>query len=185
MPPWVFFVPFLPAELDSPSVDDALHRLAVAGGPPVVQDKTRITVGDGLRPPSVDDAPRQLHLVVPLMQFLGVWILECRRLGIGRVRHLAVGQLWIQELVQDEVLDLYKVKGEENPADLLTKPLGRVVLDGHLGRLQLRRMTGRAASAPAASTDVDTSLAAAAPRWLREGFDDEEAHPRWADLLED
>ena len=109
----------------------------------------------------------------------------CRRLGIGRVRHLAVGQLWIQELVRDEVLDLYKVKGEENPADLLTKPLGRVVLDGHLGRLQLRRMTGRAASAPAASTDVDTSLAAAAPRCLREGIDDEEAHPRWADLLED
>jgi hypothetical protein len=98
------------------------------------------------------------------------------------VRHLAVGQLWIQELVRDEVVDLYKVRGEENPADLLTKPLGRVVLDGHLGRLQLRRMTGRAESAPAASTDVDTTLAAPAARFLREDLDED--RPRWADLNE-
>ena len=106
----------------------------------------------------------------------------CRRAGIGRVRHLAVGQLWIQELVRDEVVDLYKVRGEENPADLLTKPLGRVVLDGHLDRLQLRRMTGRAESAPAASTDVDTTLAAPAARFLREELDED--RPRWADLNE-
>jgi hypothetical protein len=106
----------------------------------------------------------------------------CRRAGIGRVRHLAVGQLWIQELVRDEVVDLYKVRGEENPADLLTKPLGRVVLDGHLDRLQLRRMTGRAESAPAASTDVDTTLAAQAGRFLREELD--EYRPKWADLNE-
>ena len=107
----------------------------------------------------------------------------CRRAGIGRVRHLAAGQLWIQELVRDEVLDLYKVKGELNPADLLTKPLGRAVLDGHLERLRLRRVEGRAASAPAASAEVDTSLAVPAPRFLRETL--EEGRPQWADLSED
>ena len=107
----------------------------------------------------------------------------CRRAGIGRVRHLAVGQLWIQELVRDEVLDLDKVKGEHNPADLLTKPLGRATLDGHLERLLLRRLEGRAASAPAASAEVDTSLAAPAPRCLRETLD--ENRPPWADLCDE
>jgi hypothetical protein len=107
----------------------------------------------------------------------------CRRAGIGRVRHLAVGQLWIQELVRDEVVDLFKVKGELNPADLLTKPLGRAALDGHVERLQLRRVEGRAASAPAASAGVDTSLAAPAPRFLREAL--EESRSRWADAYEE
>jgi hypothetical protein len=85
----------------------------------------------------------------------------CRRSGIGRVRHLAVGQLWVQELVRDGAVALYKVKGELNPADLFTKPLGRAILDAHLGRLRACREAGRAASAPAASAEVDTSLASA------------------------
>ena len=107
----------------------------------------------------------------------------CRRAGIGRVRHLAVGQLWIQELVRDEVVDLFKVRGELNPADMLTKPLGRVMLDGHMERLLLHRMEGRAASAPAASAEVNTSLAAGAPSCLRESL--EEDRPRWADVCEE
>ncbi len=76
-----------------------------------------------------------------------------------------------------------KVKGELNPADLLTKPLGRVVLDGHLDRLRLRREEGRAASAPAAFAEVDTSLAALAPRFLRDTLDED--RPQWADLDDD
>ena len=107
----------------------------------------------------------------------------CRRAGIGRVRHLAVGQLWVQELVRDEAVALYKVKGELNPADLLTKPLGRAALDAHLHHLRARREAGRAASAPAASAEVDTSLAAAAPRVLKDTH--EGARPRWADLAEE
>jgi hypothetical protein len=107
----------------------------------------------------------------------------CRRAGIGRVRHLAVGQLWIQELVRDEVVDLFKVKGELNPADMLTKPLGRVMLDGHMERLLLHRMEGRAASAPAASAEVNTSLAAGAPSCLRESLGED--RPRWADVCDE
>ena len=73
--------------------------------------------------------------------------------------------------------------GELNPADLLTKPLARAVLDGHLERLRLRRLGGRAASAPAASTEVDTSLAAPAPRVLRDTLSGD--RPQWADLQDD
>ena len=63
------------------------------------------------------------------------------------------------------------------------KPLGRATLDGHLDHLRVRREAGRAASAPAASDEVDTSLAAAAPQVLRDTF--REARPRWADLAEE
>ena len=55
---------------------------------------------------------------------------------------------------------MFKVRGELNPADLLTKALGRAVLDGHLDRLCVHREKGRAVSAPAASAEVDTALAA-------------------------
>ena len=83
----------------------------------------------------------------------------------------------------EEVVDLFKVKGELNPADVMTKPLGRATIDGHLERLLLRRLEGRAASAPAASAEVDTSLAASAPRCLREALDED--RPQWADLCDE
>ena len=91
--------------------------------------------------------------------------------------------MWVQELVRDEAVALYKVKGELNPADLLAKPLGRAALDARLHHLRARREAGRAASAPAASAEVDTSLAAAAPRVLKDTH--EGARPRWADLAEE
>ena len=52
----------------------------------------------------------------------------CRRSGIGRVRHLAVGQLWVQERIRDKTLRLDKVAGEANPADIGTKHLGSEVM---------------------------------------------------------
>ncbi len=83
----------------------------------------------------------------------------CRRSGIGKVRHLAVAQLWVQDLVRSQACRLYKVLGTENPADLMTKPLPRAEIDGHLGRLGLTRATGRAETAPRADAEVDTTLA--------------------------
>jgi hypothetical protein len=83
----------------------------------------------------------------------------CNRSGIGKVRHLAVAQLWVQDLVRSKACRLFKVLGTENPADLLTKPLARAEIDGHLARLGLSRAAGRAATAPAADAAVDTTLA--------------------------
>ena len=75
------------------------------------------------------------------------------------MRHLAVAQLWAQDLVRSKACRLYKVLGTENPADLMTKPLLRSEIDGHLGRLGLSRATGRAETAPRADAAVDTTLA--------------------------
>ena len=72
----------------------------------------------------------------------------CRRSGIGRVRHPTVGQLWVQEGLRRDDFSLYKVRGDQNPADVLTKHVPRDVLDRHLRTLGLARAGGRAASAP-------------------------------------
>ncbi len=83
----------------------------------------------------------------------------CDRGGVGKVRSLAVGQVWVQDLVRSKSCRLFKVLGTENPADLMTKPLPRAEIDGHLKRLGLSRATGRAETAPRADAEVDTTLA--------------------------
>jgi hypothetical protein len=74
----------------------------------------------------------------------------CRRSGIGKVRHLAVGQLWVQEKLKCGAFKLYKIAGTENPADALTKHLARDVLNKHLKAMCLTRLAGRAETAPQA-----------------------------------
>ena len=44
------------------------------------------------------------------------------RIGIGKMKHLDVGWLWLQELVRKGRISLRKINGKVNPADLLTKP---------------------------------------------------------------
>lgn len=46
----------------------------------------------------------------------------CRR-GLGRMRHLEIRDLWLQKEVADGLLEVFKVKGDSNPADLMTKIL--------------------------------------------------------------
>ena len=82
----------------------------------------------------------------------------CRRTGIGRVRHLAVAQLRVQERVRRGEFALYKVGGPVNPADLLTKHLPAAGIGAHLRTLQLRPEPGRAASAPRVAADVQAWL---------------------------
>jgi len=72
----------------------------------------------------------------------------CRRSGIGKVRHLAVGQLWVQERLRLREFELFKVAGTRNLADTLTKHVPREVADRHLEEMAIRRMEGRPTSAP-------------------------------------
>ena len=44
------------------------------------------------------------------------------RIGIGKIKHLDVGWLWIQDLVKAGDVTLKKINGKVNPADLMTKP---------------------------------------------------------------
>ena len=54
-----------------------------------------------------------------------------QRVGLGKVRHIDVQYLWIQERHSARELDLRKVNGEHNPADLLTKGVPQEVLKRH------------------------------------------------------
>ena len=48
--------------------------------------------------------------------------------GLGRMRHLEVKDLWMQELVRDGRLRVAKIRGDRNPADVLTKYLDRATV---------------------------------------------------------
>ena len=52
----------------------------------------------------------------------------CQRAGLGKIRHIDVALLWLQDLVRKGRIRMSKIPGKENPADLLTKylPGGKV-----------------------------------------------------------
>ena len=73
----------------------------------------------------------------------------CSRQGLGKLRHLDTHTLWIQQAVRSKRVDLRKVAGEVNPADLFTKhSLTRERLMGLTKLFDLEFRGGRAASAP-------------------------------------
>ena len=69
-----------------------------------------------------------------------------KRKGAGKLRHINVSSLWIQERQDREDLELRKVLGTENPADLMTKYLTRTAVDRCMGYLSQERLAGRAES---------------------------------------
>ena len=55
-----------------------------------------------------------------------------RRKGNGKLRHVKVGKMWIQEKEETGELMFGKVKGEVNPSDLMTKGLCIKVMERHM-----------------------------------------------------
>ena len=47
----------------------------------------------------------------------------CQTTGLGKIRHIDVALLWLQDLVRKGRIRMGKIPGKENPADLLTKYL--------------------------------------------------------------
>ena len=68
------------------------------------------------------------------------------RKGAGKLRHVNISPLWIQERQALHDVEMRKVLGTENPADLMTKYLARPLLDRHVEFLHHDRATGRAKS---------------------------------------
>ena len=54
------------------------------------------------------------------------------RAGLGKVRHIEVAQLWVQEKVRNGEITLEKVDGKVNLADCLTKYLDKEGVEWHL-----------------------------------------------------
>ena len=71
------------------------------------------------------------------------------RKGLGKVRHIEVNQLWVQEAVALGRILLEKVGTQDNLADVLTKHLAREQLVVLTGRMGLQSLGGRHHLAPA------------------------------------
>ena len=72
------------------------------------------------------------------------------RTGLGKTRHIAVHLLWVQERVRNGDIKLYKVRGTENPADLLTKHLTAPIMHKLMNLFGFGYMEGRSSLTPAA-----------------------------------
>lgn len=78
--------------------------------------------------------PRGLKLGTDSTAARGV----CNRLGVGRIRHLELRFLWLQDKIEKGELTTYKLPGELNPADLGTKYVTRATFERLLALLPLR-----------------------------------------------
>ena len=85
-----------------------------------------------------------LHLQTDATAAIGI----CRRRGLGKIRHLATADLWVQVKLRAGEFTLSKLPGADNPSDILTKYVERPLLMKHLAALGLIFEEGRAASAP-------------------------------------
>ena len=75
------------------------------------------------------------------------------RRGLGKVRHIEVNQLWIQDKVATSEIMLCKVKGTVNKADALTKHVTNEELNQHMNDTSTRAAESRHRLAPAVAQD--------------------------------
>ena len=54
------------------------------------------------------------------------------RIGVGKVRHIEVNQLWLQEKVYDGRIELKRIDAQDHLADAPTKPVDAKHLDWHV-----------------------------------------------------
>ena len=71
------------------------------------------------------------------------------RRGLGKVRHIEVCQLWLQEKVRSEAIKVVRVGTNENVADAMTKYVGSEILKRHLRDTSQLMLEGRHRLAPA------------------------------------
>jgi hypothetical protein len=65
------------------------------------------------------------------------------RRGMGKIRHIEVNQLWLQDKVSKKEVKVVKIKGDENPADHLTKFLSQNGIKQHMDWIGQRYVKGR------------------------------------------
>ena len=71
-----------------------------------------------------------------------------RRKGLGKHRHLDTTDLWIQDKIRSKKMQLSKVLGTDNMADVMTKYVEKTIMDAALAKMSIVRKDGRLASAP-------------------------------------
>ena len=70
-----------------------------------------------------------------------------QRAGVGRTRHIDVAMLWIQQKILQEWINVAKVCGLANPADMFTKHVPQEVCVKHMHAQGFQHREGRAEKA--------------------------------------
>jgi len=111
----------------------------------------------------------------------------CSRQGLGKMRHIDTHLLWIQQAVRSRRVDLRKIAGDNNPADLYTKHLASRDKVGQLVALMgCRYRTGRAETAPLTRrTGSGKKVIAEADAWSLETVGETEARMPHLDMDQD
>ena len=81
--------------------------------------------------------------------------------GCGKLRHIRIGHLWIQEHINDKDLGVRKIAGEVNPSDLMTKHLAESKMLGHCALLNFEHREGRATASVRVQHGIHTGHAKA------------------------
>ena len=92
------------------------------------------------------------------------------RRGLGKVRHIAVNELWLQEQVQMGKVTVLKIKNKFNLADLLTKYLSKDEIEHIVDFMQHVFLEGRSDVAPELSL-LDDNSSGIVREWHADGVD--------------
>ena len=71
-----------------------------------------------------------------------------KRQGLGRVRHLAVADLWVQQRAKGGEVSYVKLDGKRNTSDMMTKAVEKEVIMRHMQSLGLQWRSGRHEATP-------------------------------------
>ena len=71
-----------------------------------------------------------------------------KRQGLGRVRHLAVADLWVQQRAKGGEVNYVKLDGKKNTSDMMTKAVEGEVINRHMQALGLQYRSGRHEATP-------------------------------------
>ena len=88
------------------------------------------------------DLGRDLKVVMYADSSAAIAIAKRRR--AGKLRHINIGLLWIQDKTESEEIVIKKVKGVSNPADMMTKGVNREKLETYMEMTKQKLREGRA-----------------------------------------
>ena len=77
------------------------------------------------------------------------------RRGTGKIRHIEVNKLWLQDKVMRNEMELVKIRTDQNPADALTKHVDWEAIKKHMGYVAMRYESGRHPDMPVAVAQED------------------------------
>ena len=92
----------------------------------------------------------EINVMLTLKSDASAAIAIASRRGLGKVRHIEVCQLWLQEKVRSGEVKVVKVGTDENVADSLTKYVSSEILRNHMRATGQLAREGRHRLAPAA-----------------------------------